>query len=177
MRQIMILFDMPRDGFEDYNDGKDDIIKILDDVSANAKTLTIDLLAQAQATDLEPKLRNFGLQNLCSTVMVMLDPTGVHDMHAENFRLTADETALQIVLRNLVDNAFRHSGDRLKKLAILAITIGSDVIQFSVRHYGTGFQWDAGALLEEGKLHKGAGFGLLGLRRLINARGSKITAP
>jgi len=176
MRQITMLLDMLRDGFEDHNDGKVEIIKMLDDVSANAKTLITDLLAQAQVTDLEPKLSTFGLRDLCSRVMVMLDPTGAHDVQADNVRLTADETALQNVLRNLVDNAFRHSGDALKKLTISATAIGSDVIEFSVRDYGTGFQGDAAALLEEGKLRKGADFGLLGVRRLINARGGTITA-
>ena len=176
MRQITMLLDQLREGFEDHKDGKIEIIKMLDNVSTNAKTLITDLLAHAQATDLEPKLSTFGLRDLCSRVMVMLDPTGAHDVQADNLRITADETALQIVLRNLIDNAFRHSGDKLKKLTISAVANGSEVIEFSVRDYGTGFQGDAGALLEEGKMRKGAGFGLLGVRRLINARGGTITA-
>jgi len=58
-------------------------------------------------------------------------------------------------------------------MTFLAIAIDSDVIQFSLRNYGTRFQGDAGALLEEGKLRKGAGLGLLGLRRLIDAPGQR----
>lgn len=106
----------------------------------------------------------------------MLDESGMHDVEADNFRLTADETLLQIVSGNLVDNEFRHSGDWLTNLAISATTIGSDVTQFSGRDYGTGFQGYAGALLEQGKQLKGAGFGLLGLRRLMSDRGSTINA-
>jgi len=44
----------------------------------------------------------------------MLDATGMHDVQADSCRLTADETAFQIVLRNLVDNAFGLSDDTLK---------------------------------------------------------------
>ena len=176
MRQITMLLDMLREGFEDHNDGKIEIIKMLDDVSANAKTLITDLLAHAQATDLEASVSTFSLRELCTIVLVMLDPTAIHDVQVENVRITADETTLQIVLRNLIDNAFRHSGDALKKLSISASPDGGNAIEFSVRDYGTGFQGDAGALLQEGKVRKGVGFGLLGVRRLINAPGGTITA-
>jgi light-regulated signal transduction histidine kinase (bacteriophytochrome) len=159
MRQITMLLDMLREGFEDHKDGKIQIITILGDVSANAKTLITDLLAHAQATDLEAKRSTFGLRDLCSRVMVMLDTTGTYDVQADNLRITADETACQIVLRNLIDNAFRYSGDKLKKLTISAVANGSEEIEFSVPDYGTSFQGDVGALLEEGKLRKALGSG------------------
>jgi signal transduction histidine kinase len=176
MRQITMLLEMLRNGFEDRKNGKVEIIKMLDDVSSNAKTLITDLLAHAQAADLDPKVGTFGVGDLVSGILIMHDPTGAHDVQVDNIHLSTDETALQIMLRNLIDNASRHSGDAFKKLAISAEASGSEAIKFSVRDYGTGFQGNVAILLEEGKMRKGAGFGLLMVRRLINARGGTITA-
>lgn len=176
MRQITMLLDMRREGFEDHKDGKFEIIKMLDDVWNNGKTLITDLLSHAQATELEPTVSTFSLRDLCSTVLVMLDPTDSHVVEVDNIHIVADETALQIVLRNLIDNALRNSGSVLKKLSVSAAPSSDGVIEFLLRDYGTGFQGDSGALLEAGELRKGVGFGLLGVRRLITARGGTITA-
>ena len=106
----------------------------------------------------------------------MHDPTGAHDVQADDVRIAADEMALQIVLRNLVDNACRHSEQKLQTLTGYAVAIGSEAVKFTGCDYGTGFQGDASTFLEKGKLRKRAGFVLLGVRRLINARGGTITA-
>ena len=106
----------------------------------------------------------------------MLDPTGAHAVEVNEARISTDETALQIVLRNLMDNVFRHSGDSTKRLEVSVVDGGEGKLVFSVRDFGIGFKSDTADLLEEGKMRKGAGFGLLGVRRLINARGGTITA-
>ncbi len=167
---------MLREGFADHNDGKIEIIQMLDDVSNNAKNLITDLLAHAQAANLAPTVSEFELEAVCASILVMLDPTASHDVDVDSARISADETALQIVLRNLIDNAFKYSNEGQTRLSITVADGAPGVVEFSVRDYGGGFQGDAARVLTEGEASKGAGFGLIGVRRLVTARGGTITA-
>lgn len=79
-----------------------------------------------------------------------------------NFEIQADVGALQVILRNLLENSVRHSGRDSVVVSFDAEKAGSEVA-FVVRDNGTGFKGDTrglGKLFNKGPASQGAGVGL-----------------
>lgn len=176
MRNIQQIADLLREDFEDHGDGKLELIELLEQVALKATDLMQDLLSHAQATSAIRQDDTFDLAQLCAEIFVILDPLGNHSLKAEPCLITTDKTAVQIALRNLFDNAIKHSGKEFVKLNVTVDTDIEDRLRMSVQDNGLGFAESTVSFLDGGKLDVDSGFGLLGVRRLIQARGGSLSA-
>jgi len=176
MRNVHNIADMLRDGFEDLGDGKLGLIDLLEDVALKATSLISDVLAHAQATKAKEEIVTFDFEELCSELCDILDPLGGHKIKSANGHIHGDKTAFQIVIRNLLDNAFKHGGRDQLRLSIELSDLDNAMIEVLVRDNGQGFENPGIAFLESGKLRADSGFGLFGIRRLVQSRGGQISA-
>lgn len=176
MENIKSLADMLREDFEDHGDGKLELINILETVAVKATALISDILAHAQATDAIGLQDTFDVAQMSKDILVTLDPHSQHQLHIANRWISADKTTVQIALRNLYDNAIKHSEQNVVELSVSVTKIEKDVVEFAVQDNGVGFNDPAVAFLDGGNLRIDSGFGLLGVRRLITARGGTIGA-
>ncbi|HEX7416723.1 MAG TPA: HAMP domain-containing sensor histidine kinase [Steroidobacteraceae bacterium] len=96
------------------------------------------------------------------------------EVKAQPDAVAADAAALQIILRNLVENSVRH-GQTVPVMVDLTIERNADVITFIYRDHGKGFaEGDAarlGQLFRRGKRSSGAGVGLYLVRLLMTRMG------
>ena len=176
MRNVKNLVEMLREDFEDMGDGKLDLIDLLGDVAAKAGILINDVLAHARAVNAEPDIEEFGLSALCDNLVQVLDPFGKHKVHWPDAVLKSDKVALQIALRNLIDNAIKHGGREHLEIELLLDSVRNGQLQFTLRDNGVGFENPGLAFLDGGQFRIDSGYGLLGVQRLIEARGGQICA-
>ena len=90
--------------------------------------------------------------------------------------LEADDVALQIVLRNLIDNSLKHGSRKCISLFVGLDGEDGGMLGFTVRDNGCGLEDPKRAFLDSGKFTYDSGFGLLGIRRLLLSRGGNIWA-
>lgn len=177
MRHVTMLADMLRENFEDLGDGKLELIASLEQVAGQATELITDLLSHAQTTTTVRAPETFSLNTICRDVFVMLDPFDHNDFQCDETRILADRATLLIALRNLIDNAFKHCGRDHVQMRIRA-KAKDDTIEIIVLDNGKGFKDPAmaflGGFLDGGGLRTDSRYGLLGVRRMIEARGAVL---
>ena len=106
----------------------------------------------------------------------VLDPKEQHHFTVTPATLLTDKTVLQIALRNLIENTVKHAGKAQILLDISVETVPGDRIMITLEDNGKGFS-DAGLkLMNGGAFRVDSGYGLFGVRRIIQARGGEITA-
>lgn len=180
MRHVSVIADLLRDEFEDLGDGKLNLINMLEDVGSKAMTLIGDVLAHAQSMNLITECVEFEFPALMDDIMALLDPMGRVSVTVPDVRLVGDQMATQVVLRNLIDNAIKHAGaceTGVSGLQIsLQVSAGPACYEIRVHDNGKGFSEPARVFLNGGKLRTDSGFGMLGVRRLIHARGGTLAA-
>lgn len=176
MRNIGIVVEELREGFEDLGDGKSELFDDLERIADRASRLIGDVLVHARAAAAARRgFETFSLAELCADIFGVLDPNGRADLAADDAWLTAERPTVQIILRNLVDNAMKHAGARALRLRI-AVAPAEGMLRFDVHDNGSGFDDPTLAFLDGGEFRYDSGFGLLGLRRLIEARGGTLGA-
>lgn len=183
MRHIGMIADMLREDFQDHGDGKLELIDMLEDVGTKAMSLIGDVLAHAQATGSDVEYFEFDFSDLLDEIMGLLDPMNDCEIEVPRVRIEADRTAIQMILRNLIDNAikcakakdFSDAGAPCLRLS-LTIEEAEGFVEIGVKDNGVGFEDTAIVFLNGGKLRTDSGFGMLGVRRLIHARGGTLTA-
>ena len=176
MQNVRQLTDLILEDFRDLGDGKVDMIRMLERVATTSLNMITDLLTATSASGASENIAEFALCDLTTEILVSLDPSAQHVVHCTPQMLQADRTAFQIVLRNLIDNAFKHSGKSVVQLSI-SVNPGVDgFIEGVIKDNGIGFPDPTIAFLDSGELRPESGFGLLGVRRLLEARGGSISA-
>lgn len=184
MQQIGMIADLLQEDFEDMGDGKLELIEMLKTVATKTTALISDVLSQTQAARAVSDVTEFDLGALTDDILTMLDPMGACDCHTDNAWLSADRTAVLIILRNLIDNALKfaqpehndaHSDDRLR-IDVSACAAEGEFIQITLRDNGIGFDASTLLFLQGGRFETGSGYGLMGVRRLLRARGGSISA-
>lgn len=176
MLNVQEIAFMLRDGFEDQGDGKLELIEMLENVSIKATSLISDVLTYARAASVEVRSVAFDFDQLCSNIFTVLDPQEEHHFSSKAVRLDCDDVALQIILRNLIDNAVKHSGQASANVRVCVDQKSEGCLEFSVCDNGRGFHDPSIAFLGGAAFNTESGFGLLGIKRLVNARGGEIYA-
>lgn len=176
VRNIQGLALLLREGLEDNDDGKLEIIDMLENVANKAQLLIADILSHAEATGATTSLESFELSRLCRDIASMLDPSECHSIVVPECWLTGDLTATQIVLRNLFDNAYKYNEERSIVLSVSATVISAEYFQITVSDNGVGIDNPDEVFSVKPKAGMVGGFGLLGVRRLVLARGGEINA-
>lgn len=173
---VRMLADVLRDGFVDLGDGKLEMIDMIETISERALDLVTDVLSHSVAAQADVRRTQFNFGALCDDILVTLDPTRAHDVTVTCAHLEADYTALHIILRNLIDNAFKHAQRDAITMQISVLQHSTDTLRMTVCDDGAGFPDPALAFLSGGETSAESGFGLLGVRRLVRARGGTIAA-
>ena len=176
IRNVKTMTDMLLDDFEDHGDGKLQIIHNLEKVSTVIMELIGDVLTHAEATGAVESVEQFELAGLCHDIKAMLDPEGRHSIHVDETFLIGDRTATQIILRNLIDNAFKHNREASVTLQISTVMLYDGFYQIAVEDDGVGIDEKTLQFLNGAELRSGNGFGLLGIRKLIRSRGGSLNA-
>lgn len=177
MRNVSILADELRDGFQDHGDGKLGIIDMLDRLGERASRLIAEVLSVSRVREFEADAAEaVDLGPLVRDIFHVLDPSGTHLLSVEDASLTVERATLHVVIRNLVDNAIKHGGRTPLRVRVTARPAATGCIFLEVADDGVGMSSEAQRYLEDGELTYGTGFGLVGLRRLITARGGRLFA-
>ncbi|MBP0482819.1 PAS domain-containing sensor histidine kinase [Sagittula salina] len=175
MRRIKGLAEMIQEELPDDAAEAREIAKLMEQVSRKAQELISDVLRFSEAANAGHQIECFDLGQLARDIFTVLDPMGCHDLDAERGWLNGDRTAIQIVLRNLVDNAIKHDD---KPTTHLRITLedGPGGVAFVICDDGPGLPSGDLSFLDGGQFGYGNGFGLLGIRRLVEMRGGRVHA-
>ncbi|WP_299371256.1 PAS domain-containing sensor histidine kinase [uncultured Tateyamaria sp.] len=174
---LKTLAEVMRRDFVDHGDGKIELLNMIDSIADNALTVVSDIMAHALAANTSEKPAWFDFGALCDNVMVLLDPMRKHSARFPRVQVQADYTVVQIILRNLIDNAIKYAGKPEVRIAIDVTAMNAQRLMFSVRDDGLGF----GDVAENaygdvpGPLESQGGFGLVGVRRLARSRGGRVT--
>ncbi len=176
MRNVQQLADLLRDGFHDLGDGKLEIIDLLEEVGIKATSLISDVLAYARTTITETEAEAFNIADLVADIAAVIDPRDVHRIECRPAQISTDKPVLQVILRNLIDNAVKHSGKSQVSIRIEATQAARGDLSITVEDDGQGFKDPQIAFLAGGSFQYETGFGLLGIRRLVQARGGDIHA-
>jgi signal transduction histidine kinase len=174
MRNARSLSDMLRDGFQDRGDGKVDLINLPDEVAAKSAGMIIDVLAYSQSVVAAPETLTFAVDDLYRAIGRLIDPRGHHDLVAPRMVLRADRLAVQIILRNLIDTALKHGGKDRMSITITLAEAEPGFIRLAVTDDGVGFSNPGKVFLEGGAYRADCGCGLMGIRRLLTARGGRM---
>ncbi|MGP6086273.1 sensor histidine kinase [Antarctobacter jejuensis] len=175
MNRLAAIASLLRDELQDGQTEAHELTDLLEQVSSKAQELISDVLDFNLASNAGTQVETFDLALLCRDIFTVLDPMQQHDLGAEEARITADRLAIQIVLRNLVDNAIKHSD---KERIWLRITLAAEDGGMELRVSDDGPGLPAGDLefLDGKGVTYGQGFGLLGIRRMIMMRRGTLTA-
>ncbi|WP_299722500.1 PAS domain-containing sensor histidine kinase [uncultured Tateyamaria sp.] len=163
-----------REDFIDHGDGKSELIDMIDAISDKALSVVSGIMGQAMAVGSGGGVAAFDMGEMCDEIMVLLDPTGAHSVSYPRQGVEAEMTVVHIVLRNLIDNALKHSGQSTVKISIELVAMNAERLQFKVRDNGVGFE---SAALQDQRSAGGPGFGGFGLRgvgRLVRSRGGQL---
>ena len=167
LRNVLILAEMAMaDGGQDR-----DLISKITSVARSGLSLTTDVVGAAQAlAQGEQKKTIVSLRTMARQIMTSLDCEVAID--CSDVKVLVEKPVLMIALRNLIDNAVRHGNGRRQ------IRIEADQSEFGLQirvlDNGTSFKDSSLAFLAGGEFRLESGYGLFGLRRLLQARGGRV---
>lgn len=176
MRNVQSLADMLRDGFVDMGDGKLELIDLMEEVAITATSLISDVLSYAQASTEERRKEVFPFKELCDDIHQVVDPHRKHSVTASHGSIEAEKAAVQIIIRNLMDNAVKHGERTSLNIAISVEGTPDGFLEFVVSDNGTGFSDPSLVFLDGGEFRMESGYGMFGIRRMIHERDGKISA-
>lgn len=176
MRNIRNLTAMLRENFEDRGDGKVELIDMLEDVATKSSTLISEILQYSLTTRTKASVCSFALSELCADIDAILNPQNEHDIQWPDAILETDRMVVQVVIRNLVDNAIKYGARDRLTIDISTWAEDSRRVGFAVEDNGQGMTNPGIAFLNSGQMHADSGYGLLSIRRLLTARQGSISA-
>ncbi|MEM8975604.1 MAG: PAS domain-containing sensor histidine kinase [Pseudomonadota bacterium] len=171
LRKISMLAEMIEEDFEDLGDNKVDFIKSTKQVAREAIRYATDVSNYAKTIDGAPQAHELvSLSTMVEEVLATLDP--LHDLGVNIPRadIIVERVALELMIRNLLDNAIKHARSRIY-LTIddapddcLSITVGDD-----------GFGLDPMVEEQLNSLQFEKGLGLRAVYQLASSRGGNLT--
>ncbi|MFW2587057.1 ATP-binding protein [Sagittula sp. SSi028] len=176
MRRIEGLAEMLREDLPENAKDAMEIAQLMQQVSNKAQLLINEVLKFTEASNASQLHETFDVGLLARDIFLVLDPMRLHDLKAPSVMIHGDRVAIQIILRNLVDNAIKHANRDVVKVRIGAETAPNGDVILTVTDNGPGLPDGSLDFLTGWSVDYGKGFGLLGLRRMIRLRGGSIAA-
>ena len=168
------LLDLLLEDFQDMGDGKHELLTASLNVIGALRPQIEAVLTRALALD--PKVNRFqtvDLGHICTDLAALVDPLGAKSITFPTQSLQADPIALQLVLRNLLDNAARYARS---KISISLDLDNPKMPVITVADDGPGLEngraEDLGLANCSADLERmQSGFGLNAVRHMIQSRG------
>ncbi len=176
MRNMAQIAQLLRDDFVDHGDGKAELIDLMEEVAAKSMALITDVLNHAHAVDVSDTTCGFNFAALCRDICDVLDPHGQHRFTYPSVEISGDRTTFQIGMRNLIDNALKYGGRDSLNVDVSLTEGAPGMLDIVLTDDGAGFDTAALEFLNGGRFRTDSGYGLLGVRRMVLARGGKLTA-
>lgn len=162
------LIELLLEDFLDMGDGKTELLTASLDVITTLRPQIEALLKRALT--LSPKSNrvepiDFG--HICADLAALIDPLGHKTITYPEVTVHADPIALQLVLRNLLDNAARYAKS---EIAISLDSSDPNGPKFTIADDGPGFDCK-GVKKKQGQ----SGFGLNAVRHMVQTRGGSFS--
>lgn len=177
IQRVSEAADRLRDGFQDLGDGKLELIDLLESTSTNALDLIGDVLAHVEAQSAGAPRVQFNLGDMIKKTMRMLDPDGTFQCDYSSVEITCDQTVMQCVLRNLINNSMRFAtaDDTSAHLSFSVEAAGDGHVRLLYEDNGSDFDPDM-FFDAPNAMFGHHGLGLLAMRRVVHNQGGTITA-
>lgn len=176
LRNIALLAEILREELGDVPAAPLNILNLIDNVAVKSMDLIADVLSHAQAVSSIKRETVFSFPALCDTISTTLDPQGVHQVKTSLAAIKADRSAVQIALRNLMENAIKHGGRPSLSMEIKAASGLPGMLEITLADNGSGFSDGALKIINGAAFRADSGYGLFGVKRLISARGGTLEA-
>lgn len=178
LRNINFLCEELLVDFEDPGDGRNHLVRKIRAIADQTLSMSDDILTAVHAASLQSTPSAIvDLQPLCDMVFATLDPMGKHRLVSTPAVLELERPVLQVVLRNLIDNAIRHGArDDALSIEVRVDAQERGFLVITVVDDGAGIPDEALNFLASGEVRRGSGFGLYGVQRLVESRGGHISA-
>jgi PAS domain S-box-containing protein len=177
---MVALIDMVMDGFVDLGDEKADQLALCSEIAEDAITSMSGILATAQGLKVATEaVEEVDMGHVTSDIAALLDPHQRLNIELPRAKVTTDRVAMQMVLRNLMENAMRYA-DKNVCISVsdstgnapdshIAITVSDDGVGMSADTRSDGQT----ILPTPGQV--GADFGVNSAQAIVGARGGSFT--
>ena len=176
MRNIATITEMLRDGFIDQGDGKLELLEILDNIATKTMDLVTDILEHVEIAAVDHPDSVFSFPALCYDICDTIDPAKKHNITTSTATLNSDRTAMQIALRNMIDNAIKHGRRESLNINIDVREGMPGMLEVTITDDGKGFSSDALKIMNKSQFRDQSGYGLFAVKRLISARKGTVQA-
>lgn len=176
LRQIRLVTELVEDDFQDFGDGKPELLTMIKNVADGALEKLDEVLRHARTFIGESETRtavDFG--HLCADLIAILDPMSRVDVSYPEAHIMVESVALQVELRNILDNAIKHARSRVL-IELKQSETARNMLEIRVSDDGPGFADPKPVLdLAKSASHEAdKGFGLGTVTRLATSRGGKV---
>ncbi|MBO6727313.1 MAG: PAS domain-containing sensor histidine kinase [Rhizobiaceae bacterium] len=175
LRQIRVMTEMIEDGFQDLGDNKLELLQTCRSVVDNSLEQLDSVLQYSSELDITPvSLTSVDFGHLCRDVAAVLDPLGKFEIEHTECVIECDAVCLQVVLRNLLDNASKFAHAQI--MIDVRQADGKDgMLEFCVADDGPGFKDTDLAFVGHAKDAKNkTGLGLATVSGMVEARGGRL---
>jgi len=176
--KINLLAEATLEDFEDMGDSKLQMVEMTQAISQQALDYVDGILTYANALQTKPAAPDsFDIAHLCRDISALVDPEARLDIATPKVTVECESVVLQMIIRNLMENASRHAK------AQIAILVSEDPqaggsLRFTVADDGAGFQGGADDFNQRIATRKASpdnrGFGLAAVAHLVEARHGKL---
>lgn len=176
LRQIRLVTELVEDGFVDQGDGKVELLSMIKNVSDLALEKLDEVLKHARAfmgvNDSKAQV-DFG--HLCSDLAAILDPLSRIEVSYPNAHIIVESVALQVELRNILDNALRHATSKVH-IDLQKPGSARNMLEIRVSDDGPGFAYSNEMLdmMKNKSADPNRGYGLETVARLATSRGGRL---
>jgi signal transduction histidine kinase len=176
LRQIRLVTELVEDGFVDQGDGKVELLSMIKNVSDLALEKLDEVLKHARAfmgvNDSKAQV-DFG--HLCSDLVAILDPLSRIEVSYPNAHIIVESVALQVELRNILDNALRHATSKVH-IDLQKPGSARNMLEIRVSDDGPGFAYSNEMLdmMKNKSADPNRGYGLETVARLATSRGGRL---
>lgn len=175
LRQSRLIYETVLDGFQDLGDQKKQLLetglsvvdKALDQIDTVLKEIR-------QVSHSHHSVTQFNFGHLCGDIAAVLDPLKSKELTHSAGHVEAERIVMEICVRNLVDNAFKHTKSKVH----IGLEAQDANLIVSVSDDGPGFDptvlRPGQPLLTSGSADSLHGFGLAAVTQLLAARGGSL---
>ena len=176
MKNIAMLANILREDLQSQPPETLEVVDLIENVAAKSMDLIAEVLDRAQITGVDRYETVFSFPVICHDICATIDPQKNHVVETSLNAIKADRSAVQVALRNLVENAMKHGQRDHLRIEILVQNGMPGMIDITLIDNGRGFSDAALDAMNGGRAKLEQGFGLFGVKRLISARGGTLEA-